>query len=735
MHHSEQRRPIWGIRAPMPRLTLGRALLAGPLALALCAAVLAGLLLEGWGDSLLASAERLRDAAARRAEAMVRERLGHATAALDDLERDIRSGILDPGDPVAVEKVLFARLVNDTELDEVTLTRARTVDGEPTGDLAPGDRWQMSLFREGSTPPRIVTTFVHPAGATFRVDRRGRAPGSLSWSTPSLEAIHGSVADPTAHSTFQGALAQRRFGTEPLWTDLHYAERDAALPEARQRVVVTAMRVVEDAGGRFAGVARAGLRAEHLDEVARLRVEPTAEEDPHRIFLVDAEGRLLTRTDPTQPMELRGDDLRPSTRGLSPSMRVALQQPAVRGDDPAGGHAPARFDVAGRSYLLSVRGLEGTQDWRVGVLVPEDHYLGDLARTRRVLLALSLSALGLVLVLGGFAVRSVRHGLDTIVASAARMRDFDFSPSPTASAFGDVARVMEDLERAKTALRALGRYVPVDLVRRLYRSGREPGLGGDLRDVTLMFTDIAGFTSLAEGMPPAELAGVLGRYFEVMTAAIHATGGIVDKYIGDAVMAMWNAPETREDHAERACAAALGCREAADGLMAAAEWAGRPRFHTRFGIHRDEVLVGHFGAPDRISFTALGDGVNLASRLEGLNKLYETTLLASETVRDAAKTAFAFRLVDVVAVKGKSRGVAVYELVGRKPIDDARDEAIGRYESAFAAYQGRRFDEALAILAGGAEDGPSRVLAQRCRAFLVTPPPLDWDGVYVAREK
>ncbi len=709
-------------------------LVAVPLVLGLGAVALAWLLLQGWGASLLASAERLRDAASRRAESMVQERIGHATAALDDLEGDVRSGVLDREDPVAVERTLFARLANDRALDEVTLTHARTAGDEPAGDIIGGGRWQVSLFREGS-PSRIVTSFVHRRRSGFGMDRRNRAAEFPSWNTPPLESVSGAVPDPTEHTTFVGALAQRRFGRDPLWTDLHYAERDASLPEARRRVVVTAMRVIEDDRGLFAGVARAGIRADHLDEVARLRVEATTEDDPHRVFLVDALGRLLTRTDPGQPMEIQGDDLRPSTRGLSPALRAALLQPVVRGADLPEGHATARFDVGGRTYLLSVRALAGTQDWRVGVLVPEDHYLGDLAHARRVLVAASVSALVLVLLLGGLAVGSLRRGLDTIVASAARMREFDFSRSATGSAFGDVEGVMEDLERAKTALRALGRYVPVDLVRRLYRSGREPGLGGDLRDVTLMFTDIAGFTSLAEGMPPAELAGVLGRYFEVMTAAIHATGGIVDKYIGDAVMAMWNAPETHEDHVERACAAALGCREAAEGLMGSADWAGRPRFETRFGIHRDDVLVGHFGAPDRISYTALGDGVNLASRLEGLNKLYGTTLLASETVFEAAKAAFSFRLVDVVAVKGKRKGVGVYELLVRGPLDAPGADAVRRYESAFAAYQGRRFSEALVILSGSVEDGPSRVLSERCRGFVEAPPPSDWNGVYVAREK
>ncbi|HSD27818.1 MAG TPA: adenylate/guanylate cyclase domain-containing protein, partial [Vicinamibacteria bacterium] len=242
--------------------------------------------------------------------------------------------------------------------------------------------------------------------------------------------------------------------------------------------------------------------------------------------------------------------------------------------------------------------------------------------------------------------------------------------------------------------------------------------------------------ALAETLSPDRLARALGRYFEVMTAAVHASGGIVDKYIGDAVMALWNAPEPLPDHAARACAAALAGREAARRLMASAEWEGLPALRMRFGLHRGEVMVGHFGAPDRIAYTALGDAVNLASRLEGQNRAYGTAILVSQTVREAAGDAFAFRLLDVVAVKGRRRGVAVHELLGATGDVPPEHMAVARlYEEAFAAYRARRFDEALDVLAALEDDPPARVLAGRCRAFRDSPPGPEWDGVHAASEK
>jgi adenylate cyclase len=496
------------------------------------------------------------------------------------------------------------------------------------------------------------------------------------------------------------------------------------------------MNALEDPSGRFLGVVRVGLLASRLDDVARVRVDEADAADPHRVFLADAQGRLVTRLQTDQPLTDEGGDLRPANARLPEELRAALAQKALLDADEEHPRRSARFEVRGRAYLLSAFFLGGAQDWRVGVLVPEDHYTGDLRRTRRSLLIASVVILAGLAVAGLAALRSVRRGLDGVVASAARMRDFDFAPAPVRSRFRDVSEILEDLEQAKTALRALGRYVPVDLVRQLYRSRREPVLGSELRDATLLFTDIEGFTTIAERVEPDELARALGRYFEALTAAVHASGGIVDKYIGDAVMALWNAPDALPGHAALACGAALAGREETERLMASPDWEGWPRFRTRFGLHRDHVMVGHFGAPDRISYTALGDGVNLASRLEGLNRVYGTEILASEAVRDAAFDAFAFRLVDVVAVKGRAHGVRIHELLGAKgTVSGATLDTVRAYEQALEAYRQRRFDEALEGFSALGDDPPSRVLAARCRIFRENPPAAAWDGTHVAREK
>src|SRR5438067_8235351 len=137
------------------------------------------------------------------------------------------------------------------------------------------------------------------------------------------------------------------------------------------------------------------------------------------------------------------------------------------------------------------------------------------------------------------------------------MRMLDFAPSSTETAFRDVQGVLSGLEQAKTALRGMGKYAPLDLVRELYAQNREPALGGELREVSILFTDLEGFTSLSERLSPDELARALGLYFDAMTMAVRSRGGTVDKFIGDAVMALWNAPTPRPDHAQLACAAII----------------------------------------------------------------------------------------------------------------------------------------------------------------------------------
>jgi adenylate cyclase len=223
--------------------------------------------------------------------------------------------------------------------------------------------------------------------------------------------------------------------------------------------------------------------------------------------------------------------------------------------------------------------------------------------------------------------------------------------------------------------------------------------------------------------------------------AILDTGGTIDKFIGDAVMAFWNAPIESEDHVERACAAALRLSRASEALGCCSLDAGKPVLRTRVGLHVGQAVVGNVGATDRMNYTALGSTVNLASRLEGMNKFYATRILASREVRERARRQFLFRSVDVVVPKGASEPLAVYELVGAMPQSPYPDLAAprpmlgfcSRWERAMTLYRTAQWDKALAEFAALREAAPEDTLAsmyhQRTRRLLENKPGKDWKAI------
>lgn len=732
-----------------PSLTLGRFLAVSFGALALVLAAVLSLFYASSRRTLLLASEQIMRQASRRVTERTEGHLAEAERLLASFERQADLGIVDRARLETIEAALIGELASHPRVTEATLTYGRAIgvyaehDGpHDAGELrmAPGESGQISIARVGAeTDAGVLVRHTWQTGAAWKAEEH-RLPYETTAHPASPPAI-----DPTTHATFTVPTRKDLRG-RALWSDLSYSEADAGLPEHLRRRVVSVQKALWTTDDEFFGVLRVSLLNNRIDEFTKLDVGKGAgAAGPLTVFLCDRYGRLITRVGANDRFALLDregaadpdGDVRVLPESPPPAVSAALRSPALR-DVPSGGSVQTRLDVAGEPYLLSVASLleDRTQGWLVGVVVPEAYYLRDLEASRRRVLAIAAVLVVAAVLAGALLVRAMRRDLDRLIGEVTRLREFDFAASAKrASTFRDVQDAAESLDQAKTALRALGKYAPLDLVRDLYHARVEPMLGGRIQDVTLMFSDIERFTTISESLSPDALAVALGAYLEAMTRAIHATGGIIDKYTGDGVMALWNAPRPLEHHAARACEAALACREATQRLFTTAAWAGLAPWVTRFGIHRADVSVGHFGAPDRMSFTAMGDGVNLASRLEGLNKQYGTHVLVSADVEREAREAFVFRRIDRVAVKGRREGIEIHELVGRRAAGEARPPWCEAYEHALDAYFARRFDDAIELLREAPADPPSAALVARCRGYLDEPPPADWDGVFVATSK
>lgn len=285
--------------------------------------------------------------------------------------------------------------------------------------------------------------------------------------------------------------------------------------------------------------------------------------------------------------------------------------------------------------------------------------------------------------------------------------------------------------------KAFSTYVSSQLVSEILKDPNRLKLGGEKRVVTVLFSDIRGFTGLSETLPPERLVALLNEYLNPMTRIVLEEEGMLDKYIGDAVMAVFNAPLEIREHPGKACTAALKMISRLDGLNSGWMAQGYPAIDIGIGINTGEAVVGNMGAELRFDYTAIGDTVNLASRLEGMNKLYGTHILVSESTRATVRDEFVFREIDLVRVKGKQRPVVVYELMGLVG-DQTHSALIEEFSTALAVYREKRFREAEGLFSGIMQrygDGPSRLYAQRCAEYMEAPPPDGWDGVFVARTK
>jgi adenylate cyclase len=289
--------------------------------------------------------------------------------------------------------------------------------------------------------------------------------------------------------------------------------------------------------------------------------------------------------------------------------------------------------------------------------------------------------------------------------------------------------------REKRVIRgAFSKYLSPVLVDELVADPSRLKLGGEKRHVSILFSDLAGFTSLSESIEPEALLALLNEYLDDMADIVMNEGGTLDKYIGDAIMALYGAPVPLEDHALHACRTALLMQRRLEELNEKWIEADRPSLGVRIGINTGHPVVGNIGGDKRFDYTALGDAVNLAARLEPACKTYRVGIMISGETRDAAGQAIVTRELDLLAVYGKEEPIPVFELVALAGEElGERAELIGRFEEGVAAYRNRDFELAMQYFQAAAEvdpgDGPTQLYMKRCEEYMVNPPPTEWDAV------
>lgn len=361
--------------------------------------------------------------------------------------------------------------------------------------------------------------------------------------------------------------------------------------------------------------------------------------------------------------------------------------------------AEMRINYGGKNYLVTYKPIDQMpQGWVIGVVTPENDFIGLLRNLNYVIFILCLLILGLgILLVSNLITRTVRP-INTLVREADKIRRFDLRGKINfKSRIKEVVELRNAMRAMKLGLMHFQKYVPKILVRQLIESGEDIRVGGERKNLVVMFTDIENFTTIAEKVEPSELTIQVCEYFEELTQIIIEEKGTIDKYIGDSIMAFWGAPIPQYRPIDHAAKAALRCEQKMDELNQKWKREGKPQFITRIGIHMGEAIVGNLGSTERLNYTAIGDVINTTSRLEHINKFYQTKIMVTEDIYQQLKNRFVFRKVDFVTFTGKTGKIYIYELLSDDPSKlnfniTAYNEA---FEKAYDAYQDEKWDEAI----------------------------------------
>jgi adenylate cyclase len=450
-------------------------------------------------------------------------------------------------------------------------------------------------------------------------------------------------------------------------------------------------------------------------------------------FILGRDGGVIAAPDP----DADEVNMQRSDQPLLPIAQGAMKQagPSYESDKKAASRL--RLVAADNAYAVSLTPL-AFPGWTLATVIPEAEFLGPIERTiRQLLIGLAILILAAGIISAWLARRVIATPLIVVVDELKHVARFDLDKVRRhASHLIEIENLSNAIADMAGGLAAFRKYIPADLVKTLVSEGIEPSPGGSIRNLTVLFADIAGFTGLSERLGN-RIIPLLSSYLDTMSREISGHGGTIDKFIGDAVMAFWGAPAANADHAVDACRAALACQRAlrASGLN---DDSGRP-LRVRVGVNSGDMLVGNIGSEFRLNYTVIGDAVNVASRLEGANKEYGTEIIIGEETRRLAGDRILVRELDRLMVYGRAGGIAIYELLDVAEGGATPPGWVAMYDGGLAAYRSRDFAAGAAlfqeVLDVRASDQPARMMLERCRQYLKSPPGEDWEATNAMKAK
>jgi adenylate cyclase len=641
----------------------------------------------------------------------IRREVGGLFERTEAVQRSIRDifsrRVVDIADKVRRDQLYFAILQTNPHFSWVSF-------GYPNGDFFGANRRDSDNFR-------IVESRWDDQNkqATRQIDYYVRNEKSIYFT-------HSKTKQNDYYAPGRDWYKKAIETNEDIWTDV-YVFASSGKPGINTATVL-------ELDGEPVGVISIAIELERISLYLReLRVGATGVE-----FIVNANGEMIAFEDQKHVTEASAGGPRPRLKGLSdaahPLLRIASQALDAAGgslvDFGASRQIRHIHPDTEESYFVTFAPV-GHRDWIVGTVIPEADFLRRIDENTEKLLYALLSAIAVVaLVATGLSRILFVRPLSRIIAQTERIERLDLeSVNRIPSRIKEIDSLSSALQRMSLGLGSFRKYVPTELVRLLTSEGIRAEVGGEQRTLTILFMDLQAFTGMTEELGH-RLLPYLADFLSDMSEEIVANQGTIDKYIGDAIMAFWGAPITNENHATDACRAALQCLRRLE--IRRIDWAkeGRPDFRVRIGVNTGRVIVGNIGSNEKLDYTVLGDPVNLASRLEGLNREFGTQIIIGQHTYDLARYDIVARRLDTVAVKGRDEAVNIYEVLAmRDEVGPHSNFAwIRTYERGLELMRERCWLEAIdrfteTIETRGGVDKPSSVMIARCKQALATTVP------------